>query len=146
MCAGRKPEQCGDPAKLDDPIEFTTVNPLKGEPSRFGFISPDVKIGLAIVADPIEATNNGCTLNLKRLSKAFDLAFVSGTGYPPNTDMHYTVSSEMTSNLVIKSDSNGRIRVAVIPYPGKKKQGTATVKITEATCSPQASWDWGPIS
>lgn len=31
ICAGRTSEQCGDPAKKDDPIEFTFY-PAKGEP------------------------------------------------------------------------------------------------------------------
>jgi hypothetical protein len=69
----------------------------------------------------------------------------SGTGYAPNTEVHYTVSSEMTSNHTIKADSKGTIRAALIPYPGKKKEGIATVKINEAACSPEASWKWGPI-
>jgi hypothetical protein len=144
MCAGRTPEQCGDPKKPDDPIEFTFM-PTKGEPSRLVFVSSNVRIGTVIVPDPIEAKDKACTLRAIRLTRTFDLAFLSGTGYPPNTDVHYTVSSEMTSNLVIKSDSNGTIRVSVVPYPGKKKQGTASVKITEAKCSPQVSWEWGPI-
>jgi hypothetical protein len=144
MCAGRNPEQCGDAKKPDDPIEFTVL-PLKGEPSRFAFVSSDVKIGTVIVADPIEAKDKACTLSLLRLTKPFDLAFLSGTGYQPNADVHYTVSSEMTSNFVVKADSKGTIRAGVIPFPGKKKQGTASVKITEPTCAPKASWEWGPL-
>jgi len=143
-CAGRTPEQCGDPNKLDDPIEFTAV-PMKGEPSRLGFISSNIKIGLVVVPDPVEADDRGCTLKAIRLTKAFDLAYISGTGYPPNTDVRYRVYSEMTSNFVIRSDGNGTIRVSVIPYPGKKKQGTAIVKIMDAKCSPEVSWEWGPI-
>ena len=144
MCAGRIPEQCGDPKKPDDPIEFTFI-PTKGEPGRLAFVSSNVRVGTVILPDPIEATDKACTLRAVRLTRAFDLAFLSGTGYPPNTDVHYRVSSEMTSNRVIKSDSDGTIRVSLIPYPGKKKQGTASVKITEAKCSPEVSWEWGPI-
>jgi hypothetical protein len=143
-CAGRTSEQCGDPKKPDDPIEFT-VMPMRGEPSRFAFVSSDIRIGTVIVADPIEAKDKACTLSLVRLTKAFDLAFMSGTGYAPNADVHYTVSSETTNQHVIKADSNGTIRVALIPYPGKKKEGTARVKINEPACSPEASWEWGPI-
>jgi hypothetical protein len=144
MCAGRKPEQCGDPKQPDDPIEFTAI-PVKGEPTRIAFVTGETRIGTALFADPIESKDKGCTLRLVRLTKTFDLAFVSGTGYPPNTDIHYTVTGEMTSNMVIKSDANGMIRTGVIPFPGKKKEGTSTVKINEKGCSPEASWDWGPI-
>lgn len=144
MCAGRSPEQCGDPKKPDDPIEFTVL-PMKGEPSRFAFVSSDIRIGTVIVADPIKEKDKACTISLVRLTKRFELAFMSGSGFSPNTDVHYTFSSEMTSNRVIKSDSNGAIRVGLTPYPGNKKQGTAKVKINEAACSPEASWEWGPI-
>lgn len=143
-CAGRNPEQCGDPKKPDDPIEFTVL-PMKAEPSRFAFVSSDTRIGTVIVADPIEAEDRSCTIRLLRMTRAFDLAFLSGTGYAPNADVHYTVLSEMTSSFVIKADSTGKIRVGLVPYPGKKKQGTARVKINEAGCSPEVSWDWGPI-
>ena len=144
MCAGRTDEQCGDPKKPDDPIEFTFM-PLKGEPTRVAFISPDMKIGIVIVADPVEASNKGCTLTAKRMNRAFTLAFLSGTGYVPNSDIHYRVSSEMTNDFVVKSDSSGTIRVSVVPFPGKKKDGTATVRITDANCAPEVSWKWGPI-
>jgi hypothetical protein len=144
MCAGRTEEQCGDPKKPDDPIEFTFM-PLKGEPSRVAFISPNVKIGTVIVADPVEASDKGCSLTAKRMTRAFELAFLSGTGYPPNTDIHYRVSSEMTTDSVVKSDSSGTIRVSVAPFAAKKKVGTARVKITEPNCAPEVVWNWGPI-
>jgi hypothetical protein len=144
MCAGRTAGQCGNPKNPDDPIEFTSI-PLKGEPSRLAFISSDVKIGIVIVPDPVETTDKVCTLTAKRLTKPFDLAFISGTGYDPNADIHYKVSSEMVSDFVVKSDSSGLIRVSVIPFPAKRKEGTAKVKIMESKCSPEVSWEWGPI-
>jgi hypothetical protein len=98
MCAGRTAEQCGDPKKTDDPVDFV-VTPLKGEPSRLALISPDVKIALAIVSDPVQASDKGCTLNAKRMTRAFDLAFVSGSGYPPNSDIHYELVSETQLTL-----------------------------------------------
>jgi len=144
MCAGRTDEECGDPKKLDDPIEFTSM-PLRGEPTRIAFISPDVKIGIVIVPDPVEASDKVCTLNAKRMTRSFNLAFLSGDGYPPNTDIHYKVSSEMTSDFVVKSDSTGSIRVSVVPFQAKKKEGIAKVNIVEPKCSPEVSWNWGPI-
>lgn len=144
MCAGRTPEQCGNAKKPDDPIEFITM-PRKGEPTRLAFIAQEVKIGTVIVPDPIEANDKGCSLSAVRLTPTFDLAFLSGSGYPANTDVHYRVSSETTSDFVIKSDGSGAIRVSVIPYHGKKSKGTVRVKITEAKCSPEVSYEWGTI-
>ena len=144
MC-GKGTGACGDPKKPDDPIEFITM-PRKGEPTRLAFIAPKVRIGTVIVPDPIEAKDKGCTLSAIRLTPKFELAFLSGSGYPPNTDVHYRVSSaEMTNDHVIKSDSSGAIRVSVIPYPGKNVKGTVTVKVTEAKCSPELSYEWGKI-
>ena len=143
-CAGRTDEQCGDPKKPDDPIEFT-FTPLKGEPTRVAFISPDVKIGTVIVADPVEISDRGCTLTAKRMNRAFTLAFLSGTGYAPNSDIHFKVFSETTTDFVVKSDSGGTIRASVVPFPGKKKEGTARVKIMEPNCAPEVAWNWGPI-
>ena len=144
MCAGRAPEQCGDPKKPEDPIEFISM-PRKGEPTRLAFIAPEFRIGVVIVPDPIEATDKGCTVSAIRLTPKFELAFLSGSGYPPNTDVHYRVSSETINDHIIKSDSDGNIRVSVIPYPGNKKKGTVSVKITEPKCSPEVAYEWGTI-
>ena len=130
--------------KPDDPIEFVTM-PKKAEPTRVAFVSPTVKIGTVIVPDPIEATDKGCTLSAVRLTPKFELALLSGYGYPPNTDVRYRVSSETTSDHVIKSDSRGAIRVSAIPYAGKTSKGTVTVRVTEAKCSPEVSYEWGTI-
>jgi hypothetical protein len=144
MCAGRTPEQCGDADKPDDPIEFT-IAPIKGEPSRFAFVAPNIKVGIVIVPDPITAKDNGCTLSAVRLTSRFELAFISGTGFTPNSDVHYRASSETTNDHVVKSDSQGRIRVSLIPNPGKKSSGKMKVKVTEATCSPEVSYEWGTL-
>jgi hypothetical protein len=144
MCAGRTEGQCGDPKKLDDPIEFITI-PRRGEPTRLAFISPTVKVAVVLIPDPVQASDRGCTISAVRLVPKFDLAFVSGSGYPPNADIHYRYTTEMTSDHVIKSDANGKIRLSLIPFPGKKTQGTATLKITEDKCSPEISYQWGVI-
>src|SRR5437660_6202932 len=94
---GKGTGACGDRKKPDDPIEFISM-PRKGEPTRLAFIAPKVRIGTVIVPDPIEAKDKGCTLSAIRLTPKFELAFLSGSGYPPNTDVHYIVSSEEVAN------------------------------------------------
>jgi hypothetical protein len=79
MCAGKGPDDCGDPNKPDDP--FTTM-PAKGEPARMAFATPKFTIGVVIVPDPIEANDRGCTLSAVRRTPRFELAFVSGSGIP----------------------------------------------------------------
>jgi len=144
ICAGRTPEQCGNSDNPDDPIEFTMM-PIKGEPSRFAFVAPTFKIGLVIVPDPIVGKEKGGTLSAVRLTSRFELAFVSGTGYAPNADVHYRTSSEKTNDQVVKSDSQGRIRFSLIPFTGNKSSGTMKVKVTDSNCSPEISYEWGRL-
>jgi len=144
MCAGRLAEQCGDNNNPDDPIEFT-MSPIKGEPSRVAFVAPNVKIGMVIVPDSISAKDKGCTLSAVRLTPRFELAYISGTGYAPNFDVHYRTSSETTNDLPVKSDGKGRIRVSLIPNNGSKSTGRMKVKVTEASCSPEISYEWGKL-
>ena len=144
MCSGRTPEQCGDKNNPDDPIEFT-IKPIKGELSRFAFVAPNIKIGMVIVPDAITVKDKGCTLSAVRLTSRFELAFVSGTGYAPNTDVHYHTSSERTNDLVVKSDRQGRIQFSLIPYPGNKSGGQMKVKVAVAACSPEISYEWGKL-
>ncbi len=143
ICAGRKPEQCGDSAKPDDPIDFI-VTPRRGEPTRLAFLAGDFKIGTVIFADPISATDKGCTISAVRLTSKFELAFVNGTGFEPDTDVHYRFSPDKTKERVIHSDSSGVIRVSLTPI-GAGEKGTASVEILGPKCSPRLSFDWGTI-
>jgi hypothetical protein len=54
ICAGRKPEQCGDDNRKDDPVDFIFA-PAKGEVFRLALVSDDgtAKIFFAIVPDPV---------------------------------------------------------------------------------------------
>jgi len=145
MCTGRTEYQCGSPKKLDDPIEFT-MTPRKGETYRFAFVSDEIKVPVVVVPDPIESTNRGCTLSAVRLTAKFELAFISGSGYPPNSDVHYSVSTNDASNdFVVKSDERGIIRTGVVPYSKDQHPGIAKVKVTQPECSPEVSFEWGKI-
>ncbi|MBB5343546.1 hypothetical protein [Tunturibacter empetritectus] len=125
-----------------NPIEFT-FQPLKGEPSRLVFTAGQTKIGLMIVPDPVEAHNKGCSLTATRLSANFQLAFLSGEGYRPNTDIHYRFVSDATKEDVIHSDANGMIRIAMLAHSKDQKTGQAVFEITEKNCSPKVSYEWG---
>src|SRR5262249_11718960 len=115
MCAGRTQEQCGEANKPDDPIEFA-FQPLKGEAYRLVFNAEPgkTKVGLMIVPDPVESKNKGCTLSAVRLNKTFQLAFLYGDGYPPDTDVHYRLESGSKVEKVVHSDAKGAIRTAEV--------------------------------
>lgn len=73
MCAARTPEQCGDPLKKDDPIDFG-FNPAKGEPYRLALVSGEHRAAIIVVADPVLASDKDCTLSVERLLPHFELA------------------------------------------------------------------------
>ena len=98
--------------------------PAKGEPARMAFATPKFTIGVVMVPDPIEANGRGCTLSAVRLTPKFELAFVSGSGYPANSKVHYRISGNKTTDSVGKSDETGTIRFSLIPYPGQESKGT----------------------
>jgi len=78
-CAGRTPEQCGDPNKKDDPVELTFY-PATGEVFRMALISQDQKTKLffAIVPDPVAKSDSGCVLEAIRLMPKHELVMVRG--------------------------------------------------------------------
>ena len=108
MCAGRLPEQCGDAKKPDDPIGFG-MQPAKGEPYRMIFSAGETRVGLMIVPDPVEAKSEGCTLSAVRLNPNFQLAFVSGEGYPPDSDVHYRFVTQSTREAVVHADASAGV-------------------------------------
>ncbi|MDQ2926355.1 MAG: hypothetical protein M3R43_12495, partial [Acidobacteriota bacterium] len=145
MCAVRSPEQCGDPKNPDDPIEFT-ASTIKGEPLRFLFISEAGKIGLVVVPNPVGGQNRGCTLSAVRLTPDFALALITGTGFPPNTDIHYISTPNSAGTQVVRSNDMGVIRFSLLPYAkSRQKSGSLKVRIAEPQCSPEISYDWGKL-
>lgn len=115
MCAGRTDEQCGDPSKKDDPIEFG-FDPAKGEPLRLALISGDNRVFIVIVPDPI-------------VGKDTQVSF----------DSH---SYDEKHPLTVQTDANGELHFSLLPFVAGHSKGTTTVKGT-GSCSPALTFDWG---
>lgn len=143
MCAGRSPQQCGDANNPDDPIEFTAQS-IKGEPLRFLFASSAGTIGIVLVPNPVAGRDHGCTLSAVRLTGGFELALITGTGYPPKTDIHYNVTPNSSGEQVAQADERGVFRFSLIPFtkPGQTN-GTLKLKVKTPSCSPELSYDFG---
>lgn len=143
-CAGKLPTQCGDPSKPDDPIEFTAQS-IKGEPLRFLFASSAGTIGIVVVPYPAAARDHGCALSAVRLTPGFELALITGSGFPPNTDVHYTTSPDGAGEQTVRPDGRGVFRFALIPHvkPGQTS-GTLKVDVKAPSCSPELAYDFGP--
>lgn len=55
-------------------------------------------MAFVIVPDPIFARDKGCTLSVERLLPHFELAYFTGTGFPP-TAMCLSMANRMASSI-----------------------------------------------
>lgn len=143
ICAGRTPEQCGDTSKKDDPVDFA-FSPAKGEPYRLALVSGDHRAAIVIVPDPITGKDKGCTLNVERLLPKFELAYITGSGFPANSDASFDGESYGEKHPAkAKVDSEGNLQFALMPFVAGHTKGTTTVKGVGMKCAPLIKFDWG---
>ena len=143
MCAGRAPEQCGDPSKKDDPVEFT-FNPAKGEPFRLALVAGEDRVAVVIVPDPIQGKDKGCVLSVERLLPHFELAYFMGSGFPANTEVSFDSQSyDEKHPVTTKTDGEGNLQFAFMPFVAGHKKGTTTVRGVGMKCSPSLKFEWG---
>lgn len=144
-CAGRTPEQCGDPHKIDDPVELT-FNPATGEVFRMALISQDQKSKLffAIVPDPVTKSDNGCVIEAIRLLPKHELVFLRGKGFQPNEDLQFKGRSyDEEHGGHPKADARGEYVARLLPFVKDKKGGTMEVKLKGSKCAPALTFEWG---
>ena len=143
VCAGRSPEQCGDPNRPDDPIEFTS-NSRPGEPIRYGFVSSVGTVTFVVVPFPISAHDKQCTLSAVRLTPEFEAALITGTGYTPNTEVPYMTSPNGNFHTLAHSDERGVLRFGLVPFSQRgETSGRLAIKMKDPACSPELSYKWG---
>jgi hypothetical protein len=144
-CAGRTPEQCGDPNKKDDPVELTFY-PATGEVFRMALVSQDQKTKLffAIVPDPVAKSDNGCVLEAIRLLPKHELVLLRGKGFQPNEDLEFKGKSyDEEHGGHPKADSRGEYVTGLLPFVKDKKGGTMEVKLKGSKCAPTLTFEWG---
>lgn len=143
MCAGRLPYECGDASKKDDPIEFT-FSPAKGEPFRLAVVSPTSRVAIVLVPVPIEGKDKGCIISIVRLTPEFELAYATGTGFHPDSEVQFDTQSYGEKHPVTaKTDAGGNLDFALLPFVAGHTKGTTTVKAIGGQCSPSLKFDWG---
>ncbi|MGA9671600.1 MAG: hypothetical protein WBQ94_20485 [Terracidiphilus sp.] len=162
ICAGRTATQCHNGSKVDDPVLFDEKQPLKGEPRRSVFLAPDLRIPITLLPDPVQSVDKGCRLSAIRLTSKFELAYIEGAGFPPNSDVHLRFSDDQDAgtsivsddggvtmahpgdtNLAIRSDGGGAIQTATLFNISRHPKGVETVEVTDPKCSPKVSYQWG---
>jgi hypothetical protein len=162
VCAGRSAAQCQNGRQLDDPLVFVEEQPLKGEPRRSVFLAPDLKIPISLVPDPVLSADKGCTISAVRLTANFELAYITGSGFPHNSDVHLRFSDDQSAgvsivsddggvstahpgdtNIVVRSDGGGAIQTAALVNASRYPSGQETVEVASMGCNPKISFRWG---
>ncbi|MGA8089998.1 MAG: hypothetical protein WCA10_22190 [Terracidiphilus sp.] len=145
-CTWRQEGECEDPdsSPRDAGAVDFTFKPVKGEPYRFALINGDSKASIIIVPDPITAKGKGCTLDVVRLTPGFELAFFTGTGYPPNLEITFDSDSYGEKHTVkATSDREGKIHFAMMPFVLGHPKGTTRIAAVGTNCSPSLKFEWG---
>lgn len=141
VCAGRATDQCSHPdkpEKKDAPVKLVFY-PLDGEVYRLVLVSQDqkAKIFFAVIPAPIQATDNGCTLEVVSLRLKNELVLIRGKGFQPNESVVFqSKSSEQTQERPDKVDANGEYQLPMEPFVKGKDRGTTEVKLQAAKCAP----------
>jgi hypothetical protein len=145
ICAGREADECGDPNKKDDPIEFT-VMPAKAELYRMALISADrqTKAYFQVVPEPIANEDRGCKIQVVRLLPKFEVTLLKLTGFPSNEDVQINSQSyDEKKDFKMHSDVDGAALQALLPAVKGKTSGKTEIRATSEKCSPKLSFEWG---
>jgi hypothetical protein len=148
VCAGRATDQCSHPnkpEKKDAPLKLVFY-PLDGEIYRLALVSQDqnAKIFFAVIPAPIQAPDNGCTLEVVSLRLKNELVLIRGKGFQPNESVGFeSTSYEQTHTLTDQVDTNGEYQLPMQPFLAGKAGGTTEIKLSGAKCAPVLKFQWG---
>jgi hypothetical protein len=150
VCAGRATDQCSHPdkpEKKDAPVKLVFY-PLDGEVYRLALVSENqkAKIFFAVIPGPIQATDNGCTLEVVSLRLKNQLVLIRGKGFQPNESVVFQSKSDeqtQTRESPDKADANGEYQLPMEPFVKGKDRGTAEIKLQGAKCAPVLKFPWG---
>lgn len=119
-------------------------NPADGEPFRIAVVNGDSKATIVIVPNPIASKYKDCTLEVVRLTARFELAYFTGSGYPPNAEVTFNSESYGEKRTVKTiADDKGAIRFAMLPFVGGHSSGTTKIAATGLACAPSMKFKWG---
>ena len=145
ICAGSRPDTCGDAAKPNDPIDLIILA-AKGESKRFGLISSDGqnKAFVSVTPFPIEGKDRGCSVDVTLLLAHGEAVLIHGADFQPNVSVNVATQSENEkAGGDLTADSNGELYYIELPYVKGKTDGKTRVTLTSKTCAPSVSYQWG---
>jgi hypothetical protein len=130
----------------NDPRVLILPNAAPGEPFRFALLSEDGvhRAAVSIQPNPIEGKDGACTISVIRLMPKFELAYVSGSGFAPGSEIEFkSDSSGETQGGKLKADENGTVYTALLPFVKGKSKGTTNLQMVAPQCKPAARFNWG---
>jgi len=150
VCAGRATDQCSHPdkpEKKDAPVKLLFY-PLDGEIYRLALVSQDqrAKMFFYAIPAPIQATDNGCTLEVVSLRLKNALVLIRGKGFQPNEPLVFQAKSgEQTQppEAPDNADANGEYQLPIAPFVKGQAGGTTEIKLQAAKCAPVLKFQWG---
>jgi hypothetical protein len=148
VCTGRSTDQCNNPdkpEKKDAPVKLV-LYPLDGEVYRLALVSQDqkTKIFFAVIPAPIQATDNGCTLEAVSLRLKNQLVLIRGKGFQPNESVAFqSKSDEQTQTREASVEANGEYQLPLEPFVKGKDRGAMEIKLQGAKCAPVLRFPWG---
>ncbi|HTC66793.1 MAG TPA: hypothetical protein VK685_06640 [Candidatus Acidoferrum sp.] len=150
VCAGRATDQCSNPdkpEKKDAPVKLVFY-PLDGEVYRLALVSQDqkAKVFFAVIPAPIQARDNGCTLEAISLRLKNQLVLIRGEGFHPNESVVFQSKSyeqTQTPEGPDKVDANGEYQLPIVPFVKGRDRGITEVKLQGAKCAPVLNFPWG---
>lgn len=143
ICAGR-PGTCSGNGP-NDPIDLT-IFAARGEPKRFGFVSPDGrrKAFISIVPFPIIGLDHGCSVEAVLLTPNAEAMLIHGSGFEPDSAIHsIATSGNEKQEGDLKSDATGDVYEIQLPYIKGEAKGSSKVTLRSKTCNPSLTYEWG---
>jgi hypothetical protein len=150
VCAGRATDQCSNPDKperKDTPVKLVFY-PLDGEIYRLALVSQDqkAKIFFYSIPAPIQATDNGCTIEVISLRLKNQLVLIRAKGFQPNESVVFQSKFDeqmQTREGPDKADANGEYQLPMAPFTKGQDRGTTEIKLQGAKCAPALTFKWG---
>jgi hypothetical protein len=134
----KKGKECSQPVQ----IYFL---PEKAEPFRFLLLSMNGKTSIAalVVPNPIIGTDQGCSVEVVRVTPNFDVALLRGKGFKPGEEPAYDSNSAGEQlHGTLKIDKAGEFTLVLFPAVTGKSEGSDTVMVKSALCNPSVSFNW----
>lgn len=128
-------------------LEFDIgIQAANGEPIRFVLRSKDSKVIVpgTLIPYPIEPSDKSCRLSVLLSAPEANIVLVTADGFTPNTDLVVKGDSAgEPKESKHKTDANGRVQFAELPYVVGKEAGVLADTIETPDCSVSVQIPWG---